>query len=160
MGLRFKNQEYGECFFVTTSFADHQPLGSYAGVYEILATAVNYQIEENNAKLLAYVFMPTHLHMVLLLNGSLLAAFMRDFKKYTSQKALCEYCKSGKVWQYRYDRQAIWTERVLKTKIEYVHNNPIKAGLVLDAHAWYWSSASDYLGRINGPVAVWKEWYF
>ncbi len=85
---------------------------------------------------------------------------MRDLKKYTSQKALHEYSKSGKVWQERYDRQAIWTERVLRTKIEYVHNNPIKAGLASDAHAWYWSSASDYLGRINGPVEVWKEWYF
>lgn len=160
MGLRFKNQDYGECFFVTTSFANHQPFGNIKGVYEILATAIDYQLVENNGKLLAYVFMPTHLHLVLLLSGSLLADFMRDLKKYTSQKALHEYSKSGKVWQERYDRQAIWTERVLRTKIEYVHNNPIKAGLASDAHAWYWSSASDYLGRINGPVEVWKEWYF
>jgi len=159
MGLRLKNQEFGECFFVTTSFKDHAPLGNHAGVYEILATAVNFQIDEIDAKLIAYVFMPTHLHLLLAINGRKLSDFIRDFKKYTSQKALNKCCPSQKAWQQRYDRQAIWSENVLKTKIDYIHNNPLKAGLVARPEYWYWSSAADYLGRDKGPLAIWKEWY-
>jgi putative transposase len=135
-------------------------LGSFAGVYEVLAAAVNYQLEETKAKLISFVFMPTHLHLVLLINGSMLADFMRDFKKYTSQKALKDYCQSNKIWQDRYDRQAIWSERVLRTKINYIHNNPVKAGIVLNPHDWYWSSAADYVERPNSPLEIWKEWYY
>jgi REP element-mobilizing transposase RayT len=158
MGLRFKNQKYGECFFVTTSFADHQPLGNFAGVYEILATAVNFQLKETNSKLIAYVFMPSHIHLVLVIKGFLLADFMRDFKKYTSQKTLREYSISYKIWQDRYDRQVIWSEKILRAKIEYIHNNPVKAGLVEASHNWHWSSADDYIKRTNGPLEIWKEW--
>jgi putative transposase len=159
MGLRFKNQDYGECFFVTTSFANHQPFGNCSGVYEILATAVKYQLDETNAKLIAYIFMPTHLHLILLISGSKLAGFMRDFKKYTSQKTLSEYCPSKKAWQDRYDRQAVWSEHVLRTKINYIHYNPVMAGLVINSHDWYWSSAADYINRNTGPIIIWKEWY-
>jgi REP element-mobilizing transposase RayT len=159
MGLRFKNQEFGECFFVTTSFKDREPLGNYAGVYEILATAINFQIDEMGAKLIAYVLMPTHLHLLMAINGQKLSDFIRDFKKYTSQKALLEYCPSKKAWQYRYDRQAIWSGRALKTKIVYIHNNPLTAGLVSRPEDWFWSSAADYLGREKGPLAIWREWY-
>ena len=158
MGLRLQNQIFGECFFVTTSFLDHQPLGCKPGVYEILATAVNYQLDETGAKLLAYVFMPTHLHLILLINGGLLSEFVRDFKKYTSQKALADFCASRRAWQSRYDRQALWSENVLLTKVEYIHNNPVKAGLVQESTAWYWSSAAAYAEKRNGPLAVWKEW--
>jgi hypothetical protein len=70
MGLRFKNQKYGECFFVTTSFADHQTIGKFRGVFEILATrGLISQLKETNSKLIAYVFMPSHIHLVLVIKG-------------------------------------------------------------------------------------------
>ncbi|UCE65712.1 MAG: hypothetical protein JSU85_12745 [Candidatus Zixiibacteriota bacterium] len=67
--------------------------------------------------------------------------------------------RKNKIWQERYDRQAIWTEKVLMTKINYVHNNPVKSGLLDEAKGWQFSSAADYEGRENGPVRVWKEWF-
>jgi putative transposase len=160
MGLRLKYQEFGECFFITTSFLDHMPIGNNPGVYEILATGINYQINETGAKIISYVFMSTHIHFVVNKNGKKLSDMMRDFKKYTAQKALLAYCPSKKVWQYRYDRQAILSEDVLLTKIEYIHNNPVKAGLAKYPHDWYWSSASDYIDRNSGPIAVWKDWHY
>ncbi len=84
---------------------------------------------------------------------------MRDFKKYTAQKAIWEIARMKKVWQDRYDRQVIWSEKVLLTKIEYIHNNPVKSGLAEVPEAWYYSSAPDYAGRENGPVTIWKEWH-
>jgi REP element-mobilizing transposase RayT len=159
MGLRFEGQKYGECFFITTSFLDRKPLGNIKGVYEILAESLNFRVEKSGARLLSYVFMPSHIHLVLLIEGKILPGLMRDFKKYTAQKHLIKLCKSNPIWQPRYGRQAIWSEKILQTKINYIHNNPIKAGLVDSIEDWQYSSAADYLGRDNGPVVVWKNWH-
>jgi len=159
MGLRFKNQDFGSCFFITTSFANNNNFGLIDGVYEILAEAINFRLDKERSKLLAYVFMPSHLHMVLLIGGVALSDFMRDFKKYTAQKHLIEICKSNPVWQERFDRQAIWSYDVLTTKIEYIHNNPVKAGLVDSSEKWLYSSAGDYMGRGKSPVEICKEWW-
>ena len=159
MGLRLKNQEYGNCFFVTTSFKNHHPLGNIKGVYEALAEALNYRVLKTKSKLIAYLFMPSHIHLLLIINGKTLSNFMRDFKKYTAQKSLSGLCSTRSVWQSRYDRQAIWNYDLLETKLEYIHNNPVKAGLVNMPDKWYYSSAGDYIGRTDNPVMVWKDWY-
>jgi putative transposase len=103
--------------------------------------------------------MPSHIHLVLKINGKILSSFMRDFKKYTAQKALSSLTINGILWQYRYNRVAIWSEKILLDKIKYIHNNPVKAGLCEQPERWFWSSAADYAGRIEGPVKVWLDWY-
>ena len=159
MGLRLPGQESETCFFVTTSFIDHQRLGNIEGVYESLGEAFRFCLEKNDAKLLSYVFMPSHLHAVLLLEGGKLAGLMRDTKKYTAEKSLKQYAIQGKLWQPRYDRVVIWTRQVLATKVTYIHNNPVKAGLVAEPEDWKWSSASDYFLDKESPLPVWKEWW-
>lgn len=98
--------------------------------------------------------------MVISLRGNLLAGLMRDFKKFTTQKTIKDIVGGGKIWQDRYDRQVIYTEKVLTRKIDYIHHNPVKAGLVDKPEDWYYSSAADYAGREKGPVLVWKDWRF
>jgi len=159
MGLRFKDQDLGNCFFVTTSFANHSIFGNIKGVYDALAKSLNFRLEKTSSKLIAYVFMPSHLHLNLLIKGNILSDFMRDFKKYTAQKTIGKLCNTNQIWKERFDRQAIWTENVLMTKINYIHNNPVRSGLVIEPEEWYFSSAPDYRGRENGPVEVWKNWF-
>jgi len=158
MGLRLKNQDSGSCFFVTTSFLHRKCLGNIPGVYAVLAESRDFGVDKIELKLLAYVLMPSHIHLVVLLDGMSLASLMRDFKKYAAQKALVNLCGAKKVWQAGYDRQAIWSYGVLRTKIEYIHANPVRAGLASTPEEWYYSSAADYCGRVNEPVRVWKEW--
>jgi putative transposase len=158
MGLRLKNQDLGECFFITNSFRDHNPWGNMRGVYEILVKAIAYQLNETQSKLVAYVLMPSHLHAILFINGKSLSNFIRDFKKFTSQKALFDICGTQLIWQQRYDRQVIISDKVLSTKINYIHQNPVKAGLVKESKDWKWSSAGDYIDGRKGPLDVWMEW--
>lgn len=160
MGFRFKEQEYGQCFFVTTSFEKHRKLGDIDGIYGALSQSLNHVIQATKSLLISYVFMPSHLHMVILIRGGLLAGFMRDFKKFTAQKSIKDIVGGRKIWQDGYDRQVIYTEKVLITKIDYIHYNPVRAGLVDKPENWYYSSAADYTGREKGPVLVWKEWRF
>jgi len=85
MGLRYKEQQFGSSFFVTTTFKEHAPFGDISGVYEQLAESLSYRLNETQSKLAAYVFMLSHIHLFLFIDGKSLAAFMRDFKKYTAQ---------------------------------------------------------------------------
>ena len=146
MGLRFRDQEYGFCFFVTTSFHEHRRLGDVTGVYEALADSLRYYLDKYKALLPAYVFMPTHIHLLLVVDGDRLGPFMRDFRKYVAQKSIqdCSFV-APPVWQSRFDRVVVENESVFRQKLQYIHQNPAKAGIVKTSEAWNWSSARAYV---------------
>jgi hypothetical protein len=56
MGLRLVNQEYGEYFFVTTSFVDRRDCGNQDGVYGVIAEALNFRAAKTDAKILESVY--------------------------------------------------------------------------------------------------------
>ena len=160
MGLRFPAQVHGQCFFVTTTFKEWRELGAIPGLYKGLAETLTFGARKYNALIIGYVFMPTHIHLILYIDGVRLASFMRDFKKFISQKVLKDLgVKSGQIWMSRYDRVVIVSEGILVTKLEYVHNNPVKANLVDTPEKWPWSSAYDYLfGGQGRLVPVFRDW--
>lgn len=159
MGLRFDSQKYGQCFFVTTSFKNHNRLGEVTGFYEALAESINLYTSSYSARIAAYVFMPSHIHLLLFIDGELLGHFMRDFKKYVSQNASRELgLRDSHLWQRRYDRQVIYSEDLFITKLKYIHENPVRQELVSQPGDWPWSSAECYELGVAGPVRVFKEW--
>ena len=97
MGLRLQGQESASFFFVTTSFAQNKRLGEKHGIYQLLADSLLNRLETTDARLIGYVLMPSHLHLILGLDGRLLSGFMRDFKKFTAQKSLASYAENGKL---------------------------------------------------------------
>ncbi len=161
MGLRFKNQKYGQCFFVTTTFHEWTEYGDIPSVYEALADSCRYYSHKYGARIIGYVFMPTHLHMLILIDGKQLPNFMRDLKKYVAQKVMKDLgIKDDKIWMAGYDRQAVSTEMVFRTKLDYIHNNPVRSGYVKGPEKWQWSSAGDYLTGTSGMIDIWKDWLF
>jgi hypothetical protein len=58
----------------------------------------------------------------------------------------------------RYDKLAIVSEKVLRTKLKYIHDNPLKAGLVVAPEDWIWSSARAYSGYDDSALPVFKDW--
>jgi len=161
MGLRFDNQRFGNCFFVTTTFRGWTPFGNKPGVYEVLADSCQFYLGKYDAQLIGYVFMPSHVHLLLLIDGKDLANFVRDFKKYVSQKALKDIgIRDWNIWVAGYDRQVIYSEDVFRTKWDYIHNNPVRGGFVGDPVDRRWSSAADYFSVKGGLIPIWKEWMF
>ena len=159
MGLRFPQQKYGTCFFVTTTFKEWARLGNVPGLYPALAESLVFCSRKYNALIAGYVLMPTHIHVVIFIEGSKLSAFMRDFKKFIAQKVVKDLRgNSSSVWMPRYDRVVIYTDKVLRDKLNYIHNNPVESGLVQNAEDWQWSSAGDYATDTEGIIPVWKEW--
>jgi len=113
--------------------------------------------------------MPTHIHAVLWPEeNAKLSNIVRDFKRFTS-RALSREIKQRneqhylrifskarqnnraqdvskyQVWQEGYHPEAIFTSKFAREKINYIHNNPVKAGFVSQPEDWEYSSARKYL---------------
>ena len=160
MGLRFPDQILGQCFFVTTTFRNREKLGKIKGFYEFIIKSLDFCIKKYDARLPGYVLMPSHIHLLMVIKGEDLSNFMRDFKKYVAQKVVKDLNikKSGGIWMPRFDRVAVYTESVFRTKLNYIHNNPVKSGLVEEPEDWQWSSAKEYFSEASGLIEVWKDW--
>ncbi len=55
------------------------------------------------------------------------------------------------LWQGRFFDRALRTVKQYNEKVEYIHLNPVKAGLVKRPEDWRWSSVREYTGSVNAP---------
>jgi putative transposase len=167
----------GNTYFVTTTVTNFEnALTSDENLTRILIDSLSHLINEHESTLLAYVIMPSHIHLLLYMpEGESLSDFMRDFKKYTSfsfYKYLSERDKSWlfktlqknsqagkwKLWMDRFDSQIITSEKFYEQKINYIHNNPVRAGLVKEITDWKFSSARNYYLDDNSVLELSTGW--
>jgi hypothetical protein len=64
---------------------------------------------------------------------------------------------SFQLWQEGSQPKLIETEALLRQKLEYIHDNPVKRGYVSDPTHWRYSSARNY-AQIESLVAVTTDW--
>ncbi len=50
-----------------------------------------------------------------------------------------------KFWIPRFDDEVIRNEKMFWTKLHYIHNNPVKAGIVIKPEMYKYSSARNYI---------------
>lgn len=137
--------------------------------FSILENAVEYCRAEKGMEVFAYCFMPSHIHFVFRSGNEDPSGLLRDFKGYTARKLIKEIEenpqesrkewllwmmeKAGKkksnvqkrqFWQQHNKPIELWSSRVIKQKIEYIHNNPVEAGFVTNPIDWKYSSARNY----------------
>ncbi|MCC7377330.1 MAG: transposase [Verrucomicrobiales bacterium] len=111
-----------------------------------LASTVDAALRFHNGhryELRAWVVMPNHVHVLLVLRDMPLGRVVGHWKRYTSRKAakIIGNSVSGGIWAAdywdTYMRDAEHERRVVR----YIENNPTKAHLVLDPCQWDWGSA-------------------
>jgi len=112
----------------------------YRHFERLLTTAV----EEKGMRLLAYVLMPNHWHLILYpRNDGDLGRFMQWLTlTHTQQyRARTETIGHGQLYQGRYKSFLVDTDQYLLTAIKYVERNPVRAKLAGTCEAWEWGSA-------------------
>jgi len=62
--------------------------------------------------------------------------------------------EQGHVWQRRFYDFVVWNHHKRAEKLRYMHNNPVRRGLVSSPEDWHWSSYRFYKYEENGPVLV------
>ncbi len=94
--------------------------------------------------LIAFVVMPNHVHvLVRQREGMALAGIVQSWKSYTSRRLVGS--DGGKpTWARDYWDRWIRNDVHLQAVVDYVHNNPVAAGLVSRPEDWPWSSAAGW----------------
>jgi len=120
--------------------------------------------------------MPNHVHLIIYPTSDSydIAGILQSIKQSVSRRALINIRKSrpalldlfstgSKTRAYRfwqagggYDRNIV-SRVALMNAIDYVHNNPVRAGLVKSAEEWKWSSFRDWANLGCGPIPIDRE---
>ena len=57
--------------------------------------------------------------------------------------------KKRQFWQQHNKPIELWSNEVIQQKIDYIHNNPVVSGFVVNACDWKYSSARNYAGEVG-----------
>jgi putative transposase len=93
-------------------------------------------------RLLAWIVMPNHVHVLFELWNVPLALILKSWKSYTARMANRMLNRSGKFWQREYWDRYIRDESHFNRARHYIEWNPVKANLVRSPEEWPWSSAN------------------
>ncbi len=99
--------------------------------------------------------MPNHVHVVIeLKDGHSLSEIVGNCESFTAKRANSLIGRSWAFWHADYFDRFIRDETHLTRTVEYVENNPVKAGLVATISEWPWSSARFGKTRAGRTPAV------
>lgn len=118
---------------------------------------IKEQAEKFGVKIYAYCIMSNHVHILLKAEFKALSSFMRETNSMYAVYYNYKYKQSGHVFQGRFFSSCVETEGYLLSCVRYIHNNPVKAGIVHDIIAYPYSSAGDYFSlkgkKISGIIS-------
>jgi len=140
-------------FFATTTTKDFQNVFDTPESLRKLREIIVEAVKRHCAKLYGYVLMPNHFHLLIGLEkgGPDLSAFMRDVKSMSWR--LIFPGRPG-FWMARFDDVAVFTEDQLRTKLNDIHNNPVKAGLAATPESYEFSSARAWLREDDNSIVA------
>ena len=157
----------GGTYFVTFAVVDWIDLFTRRAYAEFLLENLAFCRANKGLELFAYVIMPSHVHLIAAAKTGHLSSILRDFKTYTSKQLvnmirenpeesrkewiLQLFHRHGQrnpmntnnqVWQNTNHPIGIFADDVYHHKLEYMMNNPVRAGLCTNQESYTWSSAN------------------
>jgi len=171
MSTKYRAREPNAAYFVTLTITDWIDVFTRLGQKHLLINSLAYCQREKGLEIYAYCIMSSHLHMLCRAQeGNILSDIIRDFKKFTSKrivriileypesrrewmlsafKQACQSLKRNqqyKVWQDGYHAEIAYSNRFIKQKMDYIHNNPVVDRIVEYPEDYRFSSARNYSG--------------
>ena len=146
-------------YYLTSVAKDRLPVFRTNLIAEITCGAINEARKSGGFLIFAYVVMPDHLHLVTdssrsskethrFVNGIVSRRIIDHLKTNGHLESLeklkiVEQSKGHKysLWQHHPDTRLLWSEEMLRQRINYTHLNPVRASLVEHPDEWPWSSS-------------------
>jgi REP element-mobilizing transposase RayT len=138
---------------VTTNLRRHTPPLT-DGERDVVLEQLRRQRAADEFMLFGYVIMPNHVHLLFAPKRVGLIAIMRAFKSCTARQVTIGRCSDGTIWQPRYFDFVLRRAGDFWDKLEYIHQNPVEAGLAKDGILWPWSSVAHYVRGVAAPVPI------
>ena len=168
-GYRIRNQEHTH--FLTFTVVGWIDIFSRQCYRDLIIESINFCIKEKGLQVGAYVIMTNHIHFIWTAKNGNLSNLIRDFKRHTSSgiyQQIIEEPESRrhwllhlfkfygkrtnanehfKIWTGNNHPEEIYSDDFLKTKLDYIHDNPVRAGIVSEPPHYIYSSAASYEGK-------------
>lgn len=171
MSTKYKFRDNDKLYFVSFATVNWIDVFSRKQYRDIFLESVRYCQQNKGLELYAYCIMSNHVHLIIGSEKTLLSNLIRDLKKFTSSailKAIAEnpeesrrewmlwmFERAGKknsnntkfqFWQQDNHPIELPNHRIAIQKLDYIHNNPVEAALVLSPEEYLYSSAKNYFG--------------
>jgi REP element-mobilizing transposase RayT len=154
-------------YFLTFQIAGWVDIFTRRLYKDIVIDSLGYCQLNKGLNLFAYVIMSNHIHLLAQSETGDLSGIIRDFKNFTSRKFLeilndgsesrrdwmklvFEYHgkyknkQTNQVWTHENHAEEIYSQKFIEQKVEYIHNNPVRAGIVVRPEDYLYSSARNY----------------
>jgi putative transposase len=130
-------------FFITSSIADKRNLlQSDRSAQLFIRTLYEYRAQ-GKFRLHEFVVMPDHFHLLLTIDaGMTIERAVQFVKGGFAFRAGKEFGFRAPVWQKGFSDARVWNARGFAQMRDYIHDNPVKRGLVTEAGKYPYSSAS------------------
>ncbi|MFC1223874.1 transposase [Pedobacter sp. BG31] len=165
-------------YFLTFTIVDWVDVFTRISYKDIIINSLKYCQSNKGLKLYAYCLMTNHIHLIAsACSGIKLFEIIRDFKKFTNRAIITEInsgnesrkkwllnkfefagryltrIENYKVWQDGYHAVELISSEFTFQKLNYIHQNPVTAGIVSEPEHYIYSSASNYC-NLGGPIDV------
>jgi putative transposase len=131
----------GHCYHVTTRTRGANPVFRDPANARVIVDALQFA-RGDRAYLLGYVILPDHLHAVLVPIGrQTISRLMQSIRGYSARVMNARQGRSGTLWQPSFYDRVIRDEAHLVDTLEYIHGNPVAAGLARTPKEYPLSSA-------------------
>lgn len=139
---------------------------SESGIYHILMRGINRQVifedeydyirflqtldkykEQSGFTLFAYCLMSNHVHLLLKVGQEPLEQLMRRICGSYVYWYNAKYQRVGHLFQDRFKSETVEDDSYFLTVLRYIHQNPVKAGIVKNIKQYKWSSMGEYMDK-------------
>jgi REP element-mobilizing transposase RayT len=154
------------CYYLTSVAKDRLGIFRTDTIKLITCAALDEARRSGKFALYAYVIMPDHLHTVT--DSSLSPARTLQFINGIISRRVIGYLKeaeyasslsklrretgprgySHSLWDHHPDARLLLSEKMLMQRVQYTHQNPVRAGLVEQTTSYRWSSVRCWTGNI------------
>ena len=155
--------------FITVTVVDWIDVFTRKTYKDVVIESLDYCIQNKGMILFGYVIMSNHIHMIIQSQEATLSDLIRDFKKFTAKSILEKIQnspesrrewmlerlklateshsrnKNYQLWQYGNHPEEVYSNKFMWSKLDYIHLNPVRAGIVEKASNYVYSSASAYV---------------
>lgn len=154
------------CYYLTSVAKDRLSVFRTDEIKRITCAGLDEARRSGGFALYAYVIMPDHLHVVTDsvlspsrtlqfingITGHRIIDYLKESDHETSLKKLRHESRrrrySHSVWDHHPDARLLFTESMLMQRVHYTHQNPVRAGLVMRAEDYRWSSIRCWTGKM------------
>ena len=166
-GYKIRNKD--GIHFVTFAVVEWVDVFTRIEYCNIFLDSIKYCQDKKGLILYAWCLMTNHVHLVMGAENNEPGDILRDFKKFTSKQIISAIegnaSESRRDWMLKIFKSAgdansrnsnfqfwvqenhpieLWSEKFTAQKLDYIHSNPVKAGIVDKAEEYRYSSARDY----------------